>query len=648
MSCSTCARVALLGPILLAGAILGCSRHEATPPGAHPEVPAPAATAAGASIRASFIDGANQAQIRAYLGSVRELRPKKFEVEWSKDVVPVSRDETMRALRAVNADGSVFTFSSSEPVVQRLQPGKIVWIWDIAIRRIDRVGVIDDATLVHTSAVPLNEAIPRADIEFASPIDFSAAYGVRRPRPVNEPKPRTITSARAAGGALRPVRYEQGPDPGSQPSPAPEDPSLTETEDTDLVTATRDGYEGKVAGFEFSVGYTMNQQKLSVQLQARKEDESQPAGGEESDQMLDRQKEEFFQHVEEQHKAEHAAHQASDRIEKLETELAQIEARQSGKPAGNAKLEGLDSKGLNTLRSEDEQQKLMAISDYRHDVDQAEIAQQKAKQLADLQAKLFNLFEIVSDNVDIRFRARADLDRAALDAAIKLAPGSNAGTAINFNDLAGSVDLEIVARLGKGGNAGVSIPVAHVPIMFNIPMPVGGLPLVAQVAADFLCKVALGGNHAAHHFHARFKFAGSGGLSASGSSQTNSNFNLSGKETEPEVEEPTASSPGVSGTVLAVQLPRIGLGLGVWGAAAVAYTDLVTVLTLTNSASVATLNPPCVRMTVDRVAHVGADVTTLLPIPIVTQLLQALSFNKEVWRAKQWIRVKPDIQMCRI
>lgn len=568
-------------------------------------------------------------------------------MEWSKDVIPVSRDEAMRALRAVSADGSAFTFVSSEPVVQRLQPGKMVWIWGIAIRRIDRVGIIDDVTIVHTSAVPLNEAMPHADIEFASPIDFGGAYGVRRPRPLNEPKPRTITSARATGAALRPVRYEQSPDPGSQPSP-PEDPSLTETEDPDLVTATHDGYEGKVMGFEFSVGYTINQKKLSVQLQARKEDEAQPAGGQESEQILDHQKEEFFQHVEEQHKAEHAAHQAYERIEKLETELAQIDARQSGKPSGNSKLEGLDSKALNTLRSQDEQQKLMAMSDYRHDVDQAQIAQQKAKQLADLQAKLFNLFEIVSDNVDIRFRARADLDRAALDAAIKLAPGSNAGTAINFNDLAGSLDVEIVARLGKGGNAGVSIPVAHVPIMFNIPMPVGGLPLVAQVAADFLCKVALAGNHAAHHFHVRFNFAGSGGLSASGSSQTDSNFNLAGKETEPEVEEPTASSPGVSGTVLAVQLPRIGLGVGVWGAAAVAYTDLVTVLTLTNSASVATLNPPCVRMTVDRVAHVGADVTTLLPIPIVTQLLQALSFNKEVWRAKQWIRVKPDIQMCRI
>jgi len=640
----------LCGFVLGVGLLAACSKRASQAPSAAPESGAPSAPAPNPAFRASLVQGADQRVIRTYLESVHEVKPRKFEVEWSKDTVPVSREEAMRSLRAVSADGSEFTFASSEPVVQSLQPGKIVWIWDIAIRRIERVGVIDDATIVHTSTVALNEAMPHADIEFGTPIDFGTAYGVYRPHRLLSPPPRVITRA-APQRPLRMVRYDQEPEPGTQNPPSnPNEPSLQETEDSDLVAATQDGYTGKIAGFEYSLGYRVTQSKLSLEMQARKAEEEEPpkGGAEESHEILRDQKYEFFAYVKEQRSAEHEAQESHERIEKLETELAQIDSQESGKAASNPKLSSLDQKSLNTLRTEDEQAKLMAISDYRHEVAKAELAQQKAKHLADVYGKLFNLFLIASDNVDIRFRARADLNRGLLDAAIKLSPGSNAGTSVNFNDLVGTLDLEFVGRLGATGNAGVSIPVAHVPIMFNIPVPVEGLPLVVQVGADFLAKVALAGKHAAHHFHARFNFSASSGVSATGTSQTDSNFNLSGAESEPEVDEPTASSPGVSGTVLAVQIPRMGLGMGVWGVAAVGYVDQVVVLTMTNAAGVATLNPPCTRMTVDRVSHVGADVTTLLPIPIVTQLLQALSWSKEVWRAKQWIRIKPDIAMCKI
>jgi hypothetical protein len=53
-------------------------------------------------------------------------------------------------------------------------------------------------------------------------------------------------------------------------------------------------------------------------------------------------------------------------------------------------------------------------------------------------------------------------------------------------------------------------------------------------------------------------------------------------------------------------------------------------------------------MTIDRVAHVGADLTVLLPIPIVQLLLPGYTWKKEVWHAKQWLRIDPDIPMCHI
>jgi hypothetical protein len=639
-------------PILVASvvAVGSCSR----------KAPGPAQAGAGnapaapgeknGALRGSFVFGADQAALRAYLENVHEVKPSKFEVEWSKDVVAVSREEAMRALRAVNADGSAFIFTTADPVVQKLQPGKIVWIWGIAIRRIDRLGVFEDGTVVHTSAVPLSEAMTRADIEFATPVDFGSAYGVYNPR-TRQPPPRTVTRADAAG-ALVPVRYNAGEDPpsgdsGGAPLTDPGNQTLEQTAESDKVAATSDGYAGNVAGFDFSMGYRVSQGTLHLELQAKKEEEKGGASGsEESQELHEDAADKFHEYVEEQWHAQQEAKKSFDRVEHLETQIAQIESMKAGKGGGDAQLAAMKPQALNGLLSEDEAQKLTAISDYRHAETQAEEARAKARAASERNEALLNLFSIISDNLDVRFRARADLNRAALNAAIKLQGGSNAGTSVNFNDLKGTLDLELVARLGKGGNGGVSIPVAHVPVRFNIPLIVYGIPLVLQVGADFLAKVGLGGNHAAHHFHAKFQFAGSAGTQVTASSQTDSNAAFADEPAE--VEPPTLSSPGVSGTVLAVQIPRMGLGVGSFVAAGVAYVDHVVVVTMTNSAAVATLNPPCTRVTVDRIAHVGADVTTLLPIPFAEQLLKALSWNKEVWRAKQWIRVNPDIPMCRI
>ena len=42
-----------------------------------------------------------------------------------------------------------------------------------------------------------------------------------------------------------------------------------------------------------------------------------------------------------------------------------------------------------------------------------------------------------------------------------------------------------------------------------------------------------------------------------------------------------------------MQIPRLGAGVGLFGAAALGYLDQVVVLTMTNGAGVAMLNPSC-------------------------------------------------------
>jgi hypothetical protein len=136
-----------------------------------------------------MLDGADQATIRTYLQTVQDVKPKKFFVQWSPDTVPVTRDEAIRSLQSIDEDGSLYTFASSEPVVGRLAPGRILWIWDVAIRRIDSVANLGDVTIVRTKPVALTEALPEADIEFETAPNFADAYGGLRPHSPKQPPP---------------------------------------------------------------------------------------------------------------------------------------------------------------------------------------------------------------------------------------------------------------------------------------------------------------------------------------------------------------------------------------------------------------------------------------------------------------------------
>lgn len=629
----------LAGCILAGSALASCSKRSAAPV-------SQTNGAAQESISSSrnFVNGAGQTEIRALLSSVREVKPSKFDVEWSADTVAVSREEAMRSLRAVSADGSSFTFATAEPVVRKLQPGRIVWIWGIAIRRIDKIGILDDATVLYTRPVALGEAMTRADIEFEAPLNFADGYGVYQPY-VPEPG----AAAKKISGLQRtspfmPVVLQQpseepgAPPPGGTPEGAPDE--------SDVVVQSQAGYTGRILGFEYSLAYRATSSDLMLELQARRLEEGKP-GTPEGKEMSRDERDEYFEYVREQRTAEKEAGESAAKLAKLQYDLSLLTAQAGPQLTPNPNATGPAKAAQDLLIKKDEEEIAQIKGKYHEEEAEAKAAENKAKNLAMAGALAKQVFFIISDNLDVRFRAKAKISRAAIDAAIKMTPvGLAAGTSVKFKDLKGHIDLEFIGRLGREGGGAISVPVVHIPLAFNMPIIVEGIPLIAQVAADFLVKLYLAGHHAAHHFAAGFDFSGTGGFTETAAAQVDGNMNFAGSE--PEVEEQTAESPGVSGSVLAVQLPRLGLGVGTFGLAGIGYLDHVTVLTITNSAGVATLNPPCQRFTVDRVGSVGAELTTMIPIPILETLMRALSWRKEVWRAKQWKKVRPDIPMCRI
>jgi hypothetical protein len=637
---SSFSRFGLLIAVATTALLAGCKHGQQDTSRLGERAKAPSGSTLG--IAGRMLDGADQATIRTYLQTVQDVKPKKFSVQWSPDTVPVTRDEAIRSLQSIDEGGSLYTFASSEPVVGRLAPGRILWIWDVAIRRIDSVANLGDVTIVHTKPVALTEALPEADIEFETAPNFADAYGGLRPHSPKQPPPqkssefiRRPSFRLAALNTDEPKQPKPGEQPGNQKNPAPSD---EDDNDYGLVAATQDGYNGRVGGFEYSMEYKVSQSRLSYEFEARKEEEK--SGSAENSEIHRDQRDEYFELVKEQRDAVHEEHVAAARI----FDLTQQEWAAT---AGYAHAADKTSTSMNALSAQYRQELAKAYQEYNKWKDEANEDEAKMKKLAAAGALAKKVFYIISDNLDVRFRSKVDLDRSAFSGNIHTAGGSLTQLAAHFKDMKGNVELEFVGRLGQGGNGAVSVPVVNVPVVMNIPVPVEGIPLVVQFATNFMVKLFLAGNHATQHFTTHFQFNGGAGLDST-SNGTNTEGNLS--SSEPEVGEKAAMSPGTSGLVLAVQLPRFGLGVGFLGSHAMAYMDLVHVLTMTNSASVAALNPQCHRYTLDTIGSVGVDVSVVpIPFPLVQAAAsKALSQRKEVWRAPQWKFIEPDIAMCRL
>src|ERR1700730_14744419 len=205
-------------PLLIGLGVLltltACHR-QSEQPSAGSEPPGAPGGPKGASWSGEPLRGDSQVALRAYLTSVEEVKPTKFRVEWNPATVAIDKAAALRSLRAVSHDGTAFTLASDEPAVAKLKPGSIIWIWDIAVRKVDSMEAVGDVTHVHTSAVLLTEAIPNAEIEFETPLKLQNYYPLRTAEPAT-PQSSARWQRNASGfvlTSLTDLPPEQLPDP---------------------------------------------------------------------------------------------------------------------------------------------------------------------------------------------------------------------------------------------------------------------------------------------------------------------------------------------------------------------------------------------------------------------------------------------------
>ena len=617
--------------------------------------------------------------LRAYLNSVEEVKPKRFEVQWNPATVAIDKAAALRSLRAVSRDGATFTFSSDEPALAKLQPGKsILWVWDIAVRKVDSVETFGEVTRVHTSVVKLTEAMPNAQIEFETPLKLQNYYPQRR---IEAPEPATAQRRPRAPG-FRYVLFG-GPTPAEQPGddptsipqenlPDPDSPKDSDDDDWYEEGITADGFNGTKNGWAYSVGYRVRPGGITVELQARKGDLE---GGTESGthslipeyQAIEKDRAEIHKALEQaEQEIKDEEKGVRDTDQEFEQQMKQLLQDQANRkdpnysgptlpPQVNKYGEPVTDKAAQQLlkdkwqkKHDVEIQKLQAqeqiLGEWRIKKDQLEARKRALKVAKGVAAQLY---QIADDNFDARLRGRVDLDGFTVGTNLGFVNGDIDVAATHFKNLNGKVQAEMIGRLGKSGNEATKIPVMHVPVSFNVPIPVGGVPFVVQLGSDFLITLALSGMHASLTVEGQVAFKGDSGLTyAKGNANYDSSFSTSG---DPQITSYKGMSPGVSAVVLAIQLPRVGLGLGVFGVSSVAYMDVINVLTMTQAGVIgAGLIPQCKRMTYNAVGHVGVE-TNIIPLPFVdtSSVAGALTTKKEIFNSKTQ-KLDPPVKACEV
>ena len=650
--------------LAIATLVAACSRPSGTasPPPAEDSKPKGSTVWAGTPLR-----GNNPDALRAYLNSVEEVKPIRFEVHWNPATVAIDKAAALRSLRAVSHDGATITFASNEPKLAEIKPGSILWVYDIAIRKVDAIETYGEVTRVHTSPVKLTEAMPDAQIEFEAPLRLDHYFPQRQ---VELPDTTTAHRHRRMPGLML-VSLTDLP-----PEDLPDPDAVSDNNDDDWYDEgmSADGFNGKKNGWAYSVAYRTRPGGITVELQARKGDLE---GGADSAGTHDL--------VPEYKAIEVSREQIHQGIEKAQQELRDEEkgVRQNDEDFEQQMKQMLLDQSNRNNPSYDGPRPPPQVNEYGHPItDQA--AQQRLKdqwqkkhdlEIQKLQkteqilgewrikkeqldarkralkvakAVAAQLWQMADDNFDARIRGRVDLDGFTVGTNLGFVNGNIDVAATHFRNLNGKVQAQLIGRLGKPGNEATKIPVMHVPVQFNVPIPVGGIPFVVQLGSDFLITLTLSGMHATLSVDGQVGFKGDSGFTyAKGKANYDTSFSTSG---DPQITNAQGTSPGVSAVVLAVQMPRVGLGLGVFGVSSVAYMDVINVVTMTQSGSVGAsmLMPLCKRMTYNAVGHVGIE-TNIIPLPIVdtSSVAGALTQKREIFNTTTK-KLDPPVKGCDI
>ena len=170
------------------------------------------------------------------------------------------------------------------------------------------------------------------------------------------------------------------------------------------------------------------------------------------------------------------------------------------------------------------------------------------------------------------------IDAGEASGGITVNGGSVTNSSISLKSLAAHAHLTYTIARGEGSAENGDPPVFRVPIGIDYTIP-GEIPIYLKLQTAILLKLGVSSKNAVIHGGVDVNTSGSDTITQSGK-------NVSGSESGDQVSGtiltqsdggvPPSESLAPSGTVVAVQFPKLGVGLGFTSANGIAYIDMVS------------------------------------------------------------------------
>ena len=172
------------------------------------------------------------------------------------------------------------------------------------------------------------------------------------------------------------------------------------------------------------------------------------------------------------------------------------------------------------------------------------------------------------------------IDAGQASGGITVNGGSVTNSSISLTSLAAHAHLTYTIARGSGTPENGDPPVFRVPIGIDYTIP-GEIPIYLKLQTAILLKLGVSSKNAVIHGGVDVNTSGSDTITQSGKtvSSSESGDQVSGTIlTQSDGGVPPSESLAPSGTVVAVQFPKLGVGLGFTSANGIAYIDMVSAI----------------------------------------------------------------------
>jgi len=180
------------------------------------------------------------------------------------------------------------------------------------------------------------------------------------------------------------------------------------------------------------------------------------------------------------------------------------------------------------------------------------------------------------------------IDAGEASGGISVSGGGVTNSSISMKGLTAHAHFTYTVSRGDGSAKDGDPPVFHIPLGIDYTIP-GEIPIYLKLQTALLLKLGISSKNAVIHGGIDLTSTGTDSLMEHGSSVSDSESGDGVKGTVLDQSDggvPPSISAAPSGVVVAVQFPKLGVGLGVTSVNGIAYVDMVTAVGQTTGAAV--------------------------------------------------------------